>query len=179
MLVAPGRSGSARIDHPPAGHRAGGRAGQRNGSGTDYAQQVDFGASFDLGKLGIWQDAVARFAISDRAGRSTAADFTGSYFAYQEIFGQGQNLRLDELSLEKFLFGQAVAVKVGFYPLGNDFGTLPYVCNFINVAFCGHPQSLPVDSGWSDGPAGRWGGRVKWNVTDELTLQAGILITTL
>ena len=58
--------------------------------------------------------------------------------------------------------------------MGNDFGTLPYVCNFINVAFCGHPQSLPVNSGWSDGPAGRWGGRIKWDITDEVALQAGV-----
>jgi porin len=144
------------------------------GTGTDYAQQVDFGISFDLGKLGVWSDTVARFAMSDRTGRSTAADYTGSYFAYQEIFGQGQNLRFDEISIEKTLAAQALAVKIGFYPMGNDFGTLPYVCNFVNVAFCGHPQSLPVNSGWSDGPAGRWGGRIKWDITDAVTLQTGV-----
>ena len=107
-------------------------------------------------------------------GGVLGADKTGTYFAYQEIYGQGQNLRFDEISVEKFLFTKEVAVKVGFSPLGNDFGTLPYVCNFTNVAFCGHPQSLPVNSGWSDGPAGRWGARVKWHLTDELTLQAGL-----
>ncbi|WP_077517970.1 carbohydrate porin [Rhodanobacter sp. C03] len=143
------------------------------GTGTDWAQQFDIGASFDLGKLGVWSDAIARFAMSDRTGRSTAADYTGSYFAYQEIYGQGQNTRIDELSIEKTLPAQGVAIKVGFYPLGNDFGTLPYVCNFVNVAFCGHPQSLPTNSGWSDGPAGRWGGRIKWHITDSVTLQAG------
>ena len=143
------------------------------GTGTDYAQQVDFGISFDLAMLSGWSDAIARFAMSDRAGQSTA-DRTGSYFAYQEIFGQGQNLRFDEISIEKTLPTQALAVKLGFYPLGNDFATLPYVCNFINVAFCGHPQSLPGDSGWSDGPAGRWGGRIKWLIIDGMTLQAGV-----
>jgi len=144
------------------------------GTGTAYAQQVDFGLSFDLGKLNIWPDAIARLAMTDRAGRSLAADKTGSYFAYQEIFGQGQNLRFNEISVEQFLLGKEVAVKVGFYPMGSDFSTLPYVCNFTNVAFCGHPQSLPVNSGWSDAPAGRWGGRVKWNITDQFTLQAGL-----
>jgi porin len=144
------------------------------GTGTAYAQQVDFGLSFDLTKLNLWPDAVARFAMTDRAGRSLAADKTDSYFAYQEIFGQGQNLRFNEISVEQFLLSKEVAVKVGFYPMGSDFSTLPYVCNFVNVAFCGHPQSLPVNSGWSDAPAGRWGGRVKWNMTDELTLQTGL-----
>jgi porin len=144
------------------------------GTGTAYAQQVDVGASFDLDKLGVWSDAVARFAMTDRAGRSLAADRTGSYFAYQEIFGQGQNLRFNEITIEKFLLDKQLALKTGFYPMGNDFSTLPYVCNFTNVGFCGHPQSEPVNSGWSDAPAGRWGGRAKWHLTDELQIQGGV-----
>lgn len=143
------------------------------GTGTDYAQQVDIGASFDLGKLGVWSGAIARLALSDRAGHSLA-DRTGSFFAYQEIYGQGQNLRIDEISLEKNLLGGGLALKAGFYPLGNDFATMPYVCNFTNVAICGHPQSLPTNSGWSDGPAGRWGGRAKWAITDSIHLQIGL-----
>jgi carbohydrate-selective porin OprB len=59
------------------------------------------GHVFDLAELGVWSDAVARLAMSDRTGRSTAADYTGSYFAYQEIYGQGPNLRFDEISIEK------------------------------------------------------------------------------
>ena len=143
------------------------------GTGTAYAQQVDFGFSFDLDKLGIWSNAVARFAMTDRAGRSLAADRTGAYFAYQEIFGQGQNLRFNEITVEKSP-QRDLAVKVGFYPMGNDFSTLPYVCNFTNVAFCGHPQSEPTNSGWSDAPAGRWGGRIKYHITDELQIQGGV-----
>ena len=58
--------------------------------------------------------------------------------------------------------------------MGNDFSTLPYVCNFTNVAFCGHPQSEPTNSGWSDAPAGRWGGRIRYHITDELQIQGGV-----
>jgi porin len=145
-----------------------------NGTGTAYAQQVDFGFGFDLDKLGVWSDAVARFAMTDRAGRSLAADRTGAYFAYQEIFGQGQNLRFNEITVEKYFLQKDLGLKVGFYPMGNDFSTLPYVCNFTNVAFCGHPQSEPVNSGWSDAPAGRWGGRLRYHITDELQLQGGV-----
>jgi porin len=140
---------------------------------TAYAQQIDFGVSLDLGTLHLVPDSIVRFAMSDRAGRSLA-DTTGSYLAYQEIFGQGQNLRFDEISFEKHIRRNEIAVKVGFYPLGNDFATLPYVCNFTNGALCGHPESLPTNSGWSDGPAGRWGGRVSWKLTDAIALQAGL-----
>ncbi len=142
-----------------------------HGSGTAYAQQVDFGLSFDLDKLGIWRDAVARYAMTERAGNNLT-NLTGGYFPYQSIFGQGQNVRFNEISVEKFLLAKELAVKVGFYPMGNDFGQLPYLCNFINDALCGHPITLFDNSAWADAPAGRWTGRIKWHVTDELQIQA-------
>jgi porin len=140
------------------------------GTGTAYAQQVDFGVSFDLDKLGIWPDAVARYAMTDRAG-TNLTNRTGGYFPYQSIYGQGQNLRFNEISVEKFLFAKELALKVGFYPMGNDFAVLPYLCNFTNDALCGHPITLFDNSAWADGPAGRWTGRVKWHITDELQFQ--------
>jgi porin len=144
------------------------------GTGTAYAQQVDFGFGFDLDKLGIWPDAVARYAMTDRAGVNLT-DRTDGYFPYQSIFGQGQNLRFNEISVEKFLFAKELALKVGFYPMGNDFAQLPYLCNFTNDALCGHPITLFDDSGWADAPAGRWTGRVKWHITDELQIQAAVV----
>jgi porin len=142
-----------------------------HGTGTAYAQQVDFGLSFDLDKLGIWPDAVARYAMTDRAGNNLT-NRTGSYFPYQSIYGQGQNLRFNEISVEKFLFAKELALKFGFYPMGNDFGQLPYLCNFINDALCGHPITLFDNSAWADAPAGRWTGRVKYHITGELQIQA-------
>ena len=145
-----------------------------HGTGTAYAQQVDFGVGFDLDKLGIWPDAVGRFAMTDRAGRDLTLR-TGGYFPYQSIFGQGQNLRFNEISVEKFLFAKELSLKVGFYPMGNDFGQLPYLCNFINDALCGHPITLFDNSAWADAPAGRWTGRVKWHITDELQFQTAVV----
>ncbi len=142
-----------------------------HGTGTAYAQQVDFGLSFDLDKLGVWPDAVARYAMTDRAGVNLT-NRTEGYFPYQSIFGQGQNLRFNEISVEKYLLAKEVALKFGFYPMGNDFAVLPYLCNFTNDELCGHPITLFGNSGWADGPAGRWTGRIKWHMTDELQLQA-------
>ena len=71
---------------------------------------------------------------------------------------QGENVRFNEISIEKFLDEKQVAVKVGFYPMGNDFAVLPYLCNFTNDELCGHPITLFDNSGWArgrpaDGPA--------------------------
>jgi porin len=113
--------------------------------------------------------------MTDRAGRSLTDDRTGGYFPYQVIFGQGQNLRFNEISVEKFLFDKELALKVGFYPMGNDFAVLPYLCNFTNDALCGHPITLFDNSAWADAPAGRWTGRVQWHITDELQFQTAVV----
>lgn len=144
------------------------------GTGTAYAQQVDFGVSFDLDKLGIWPNAIARYAMTDRAG-TNLTDRTDGYFPYQSIYGQGQNLRFNEISVEKFLFAKELALKFGFYPMGNDFAQLPYLCNFTNDALCGHPITLFDNSAWADAPAGRWTGRIKYHITDELQFQAAVV----
>ena len=81
-------------------------------------------------------------------------------------------MRFNEISVEKFLDEKRMALKVGFYPMGNDFAVLPYLCNFTNDELCGHPITLFGNSGWADGPAGRWTGRVKYHITDELQIQA-------
>jgi len=145
-----------------------------HGTGTAYTQQVDFGLSFDLDKLGIWPDAVARYAMTDRAGVNLT-NRTGGYFPYQSIFGQGQNLRFNEISVEKFLDDKQLALKLGFYPMGNDFAVLPYLCNFTNDGLCGHPITLPNNSAWADAPAGRWTARIKWHITDELQFQTAVV----
>ena len=59
--------------------------------------------------------------------------------------------------------------------MGNDFAVLPYLCNFINDALCGHPITLFDNSAWADAPAGRWTGRIKWHITDELQIQAAVV----
>ena len=56
--------------------------------------------------------------------------------------------------------------------MGNDFAVLPYLCNFTNDELCGHPITLFNNSGWADGPAGKWTGRIIYHITDELQIQA-------
>jgi ABC-type transporter MlaC component len=109
--------------------------------------------------------------MTERAGVNLS-NRTGSYVPYQAIFGQGQNVRFNEITVEKFLDEKQVALKVGFYPMGNDFAVLPYLCNFMNDELCGHPITLFGNSGWADGPAGRWTGRIKYHITNELQIQA-------
>ena len=117
------------------------------GSGWAYAQNLQFGAVLNLGKLGWLDHGVMRILLSDVAGTAIQQEYTGAYIVNQAYWGQGENFRFDELSYERYLSGQ-LDVKGGFYAMGNDFGGLPYVCNFNNNGTCGHPLGLPYGSGW-------------------------------
>jgi porin len=142
--------------------------------GNGYAQQFYYGASADLGKLADLPGAVLTVGFNTRQGRSASADFVGNKLAVQEVYGAGETTRLTEISLEQTSFNKALAVKLGFYPMGNDFASTALGCDFQNVGFCAHPQNLPGSSGWADNPQGRLGGRVKVNPTPDIYIETGV-----
>lgn len=142
------------------------------GSGAAYAQNLQFGAVLNLGKLGWLDHGVMRILLSDVTGTAIQQEYTGAYIVNQGYWGQGENLRFDELSYERYLSEQ-LDFKGGFYAMGNDFGGLPYVCNFNNNGTCGHPLGLPYGSGWLDAPTGAWGARLKWHEPSGWYAQVG------
>jgi len=132
------------------------------GAGTVYSQEVDAGATLDLDKMGVG-DGLVRILFSDRTGRAIHEDYTGAYIQNQAYYGQGRNFRFDELSYERTYFDKRLDLHVGFYSMGNNFGGLPYVCDFTNNGNCGHPLGLLFGSAWTDSPTGQWGGRLQWS----------------
>lgn len=150
-------------------HADGGYAG----SGLATATHVDVGAVIDTGKaLGL--DGTLRVVLSDRFGQAAHDRYTGSYIQNQAFWGQGQNLRLNEVSWERSLLDRRLSLKGGFFSMGNDFGGLPYVCNFNNNGQCGHPLGPIYSSGWLDNPTGQWGLRVKWSDPAGWYAQTGV-----
>lgn len=142
------------------------------GSGWAYAQDLGFGAVLNLGKLGWIDHGVMRIFFSDWTGTAIQQEYTGAYIQDQAYWGQGETWRLDEVSYERYLTG-TLDFKGGFYSMGNDFGGLPYVCNFNNNGTCGHPLGLLYGSGWLDTPTGAWGARLKWHEASGWYAQAG------
>lgn len=132
------------------------------GSGVNTVSSAKASATFDLGRLGLVDNAKVQVVVTDRFGQSTNAERTGSYIQNQAYYGQGRNVRFNELSYEQTFVDNRLSVKGGFYPMGNDFGKLPYTCNLTNNGNCGHPLGPVYSSGWRDDPTGQWGGRVKW-----------------
>ena len=143
-------------------------------TGNDYAQQFYYGFKADLGKLSGLNGTVLNVGFNTRVGRNTSADYIGNKLAVQEVYGAGETTRITEISLQQSLFQDHLELKGGFYPMGNDFASIAYGCDFQNVGFCAHPQNLPNSSGWSDNPTGKWGGRAKLLFTPALYLSAGV-----
>jgi porin len=143
------------------------------GSGVTSAQQIDFGAIVDTGML-FGFDGTVRVVFSDRFGDAIQERYTGAYIEDQASWGQGQNFRFDELSYERFFLDRRLSLKGGFYSMGNDFGGLPYVCDFNNNGQCGHPLGLIYSSDWLDSPTGQWGMRFKWSDPSGWYAQAGV-----
>jgi porin len=127
-----------------------------------------------MGKVADLTGGTFHVTFNAREGRNTTADYIGNKIDVQEIYGDGENVRLAELNYQQALFHNFLNLKIGFVVMGDDFGRTGILCDFENDAFCAHPVSLPTNSGWSDYPAGKWGGRVRLNLPDDLYTEIGV-----
>ncbi|WP_241127583.1 carbohydrate porin [Novosphingobium terrae] len=145
--------------------------GQRRG--TSYAQQIRWGADFDMGRIAGWKGTSVHVTFNDRRGVGTSSDFVGNRLPIQEDYG-GLYTRLTEASIEQVLDGGRLDIRIGFFAMGNDLGGLAMGCNFVNAAFCAHALSLSGDSGWYNYPNARWGGAVRYRLRPDITFRTGV-----
>ncbi|WP_313683288.1 carbohydrate porin [Pantoea sp.] len=142
--------------------------------GTRYAQQIRLGATFDLNRLFNAEHAgTIQLSINDRRGRSTSADLVGNRLPIQEVYG-GEYTRLSEFSYTNTLFTPQLQYKLGWLAMGNDFGGLSILTNFMNAGFCAHPLSLSGGSGWGNYPNAHLGGELKYTFNDSWALQTAV-----
>ncbi|MBP2198157.1 carbohydrate porin [Pantoea cypripedii] len=142
--------------------------------GTRYAQQIRLGATFDLNRLFNAEHAgTIQLSINDRRGRSTSADLVGNRLPIQEVYG-GEYTRLSEFSYTNTLFAPQLQYKLGWLAMGNDFGGLSILTNFMNAGFCAHPLSMSGGSGWGNYPNAHLGGELKYTFNDSWALQTAV-----
>jgi porin len=145
-------------------------------TGSDYTQQISFGADWDLQKLFGLQGAKLFTYVEDRVGRGLSGDYVGGVLQQDGFFGSGENFRLSELAYEQDFLNKRIDILAGYYVLSTQFAYTPLLCNsnFLGNAFCGHPQYLTADSsGYQLGPVASWGGRVSFLIRKNLYLEIG------
>jgi porin len=145
-----------------------------NQTGTRYAQQVRMGARLDLSRLlGTANGGVVQLTINDRRGNNTSNDLVGNRLAVQEVAGFNYT-RLTEASYARSLFTPDLQYKVGYMAMGNEFGAMQVLTNFVNAGFCAHPLSMSGGSGWGNYPNAHWGAEIKYQLTPAWMVQTAI-----
>lgn len=132
-----------------AGNPVGGRS-----QGFRYAHEIALGTDIDFKKLTGNDVGTLHFTLTERAGRSLAADSIGNIESVQEIFGSGETVRITMLALEH-PFGSHLDTEIGWNNTETDFAASSVYwgdslyCLYQSNGICGMPQALAANSGYS------------------------------
>jgi porin len=160
------------------GEAAGNPVGGRSQGGA-YAQEIHFGADLDSSALG-WDGGTLHVLITQRVGASLSKNDIGNLLTVQEIYGDGETVRITALAYEQKLFGGLLDVQGGRLNVQQDFASSPVYfgtalyCNFESNAICGEPIAAPLNDGGDIAyPASSWGARIKTYPAHNLYIEAG------
>jgi len=142
---------------------------------TKYADQFAVGANFDLDRLLSLPDAEFQVTVTNRNGHSVndrmsdpGATVGGS--SVQEVQGRGPVTRLTQFWYRQRFFDDALAIKLGRIPFGDDFATID--SNFQNLAF-GGAQPGNWGNNIYNWPIAQWAAVIRANITPEWYAQIG------
>lgn len=140
-----------------------------------YSDQFAVGANFDLDKLAGIPAADFQVTVTNRNGHSVndrmsdpGATVGGS--SVQEVQGRGPVTRLTQFWYRQRFFNDALAVKLGRIPFGDDFATID--SNFQNLAF-GSAQPGNWGNNIYNWPIAQWAAVIRANFTPEWYAQVG------
>jgi porin len=140
---------------------------------TQDAEQVYFGGSLDLQRISAVPGASLMFSLTERNGQSLSAKAKlNTLLEVQEIYGEGNYVRLNQLYWEQQLSDRRVELKFG--RLSGTFDFMPFSCNFQNIAFCATLPSHNVVAHWTAFPGSTWAGVARVNFKSDWYLQAGV-----
>jgi porin len=140
--------------------------------GPKYAQDVNFGLTFDLRKLVGWDGATINVNSVDRVGK-TIRPAVGSVYDPVQIYG-GQTITLYNVTLEQRFWEDKVALKLGRLSPGDDFAESPLYNYYVNNGIDGQIRAVIDDTRFATYPFASWGGRVRFDPTPELNIQTGL-----
>jgi porin len=150
--------------------------GQRIGFDLDNA--FIYSADIDFGKLaGLTGFSVHALGVS-KFGRNLSGDFLGDNLsASQEIFGatNAKAFRLVNLYAEQQFINGQISVAAGQLSMANDFAATTFSCVAVALTSeCGVPRALANANGFTNGPNGAWGGRIRVRPIPDFYIQTGI-----
>jgi porin len=140
---------------------------------TQDANQVYFGGSLDLDRMLSLPGTSLVFSLTDRSGQSLSTKAgLNTLLEVQEIYGEGDYVRLNQLYWRQQLFDKRVELKFG--RLTGTFDFMPFSCNFQNITFCATLPSHNVVAHWTAFPGSTWAGIVRVALKEDWYLQSGV-----
>jgi porin len=140
--------------------------------GPKYAQDINFGLTFDLQKLAGWDGATININSVDRIGK-TLRPAVGSIYDPVQIYG-GQTLTLYNLTFEQKFWKDQGDIKVGRLSPGDDFAESPLYNYYVNNGIDGQIRAVIDDTRFSTYPFATWGGRLRFDPSPEFNIQTGV-----
>lgn len=143
-----------------------------NYSDSSYSGDLFIGMEIDLEKTIGWENT--KFVLSgiDRAGRSIDKAVGGQYSVMQNV--GGQNAFLYNVTLEKTFLDDKLSVKLGRMTATDDFVGSPYYGFSVNNAVNGQIRAALFDGVMTSYPFPVWGGRVKYQPSEEFYAMFGL-----
>ncbi|MFC7338028.1 carbohydrate porin [Haloferula chungangensis] len=135
-----------------------------------FVGQVYGGFDLDLEKLFGWHGTTMKISGVNRHG-NTISNSVGGIYDPQTIYG-GQTTYLYQLFLEK-QFNDEWSVKLGRVSADSDFAKSPLYGYSLSTAINGPIRATLLENSITSFPYAVWGGRVKYQPTDEHQFQLG------
>lgn len=144
--------------------------------GVDFAQQIELNVNADWDKIAGIKGLHSTITFVNRAGKNVSKRIGDHLFQVQPMYGGTHHaiIHLVQAFADWKSDKGTVDVAAGRLPVGNDFGTSPYYCEFMDTALCGYPHSLPAKRGFTAFPNSTSGARLRVAPGSRLYAQAGI-----
>ncbi|MGJ8656920.1 MAG: carbohydrate porin [Akkermansiaceae bacterium] len=143
-------------------------------NGGEYAGQVYGGVDLDLEKIAGWTGTTAKISYVHRHG-DTVNKHIGAVYDGTTIFG-GQVSYLYQAYLET-KFSDQWSIKYGRVSADNDFAKSSIYGFSSNTAINGPIRATLLENSITSFPYAVWGGRIKYNATEEHQYQLGVYQT--
>ena len=144
--------------------------------GTDHllrsTGQITMGTTLNLERLWHWPKATFQLTFTDKNGSNLSSEAQlHTLMQVQEVYGDGNILRLTEMSYQQTFFRDVLDVKVGRLGVGGSF--YGWSCQFMNLSFCGQLPGNIVAT-WYNWPVSQWAARVRVALTQTLQFKIGV-----
>ena len=151
---------------------SGNPAGGIRQAGPKYAQDINFGRTFDMQKLVGWEGATINVNSVDRVGKTIRPD-VGSVYDPVQIYG-GQTITLYNLTLEQKFWNDLGSVKIGRLSPGDDFAASPLYNYYVNNGIDGQIRAIIDDTRFATYPFASWGARLRFDPDAKFNVQTGL-----